>query len=185
MSPKRHLNYANVVATLALFAALGGSAWAVSKIGTSDIQNGAVTSKKLAKAAVATKKVANDAITGKKADEDSFGTVPEASIGRGPLAYARVTANGNVIEADSRGVSDANVTESPSHAGLYCFTGLDGVKSAMAVGEGVEGVTGIPNLDPEGGPGFCPQRQIVIGMLQVDEPTVTPDEQPFYVWFFG
>jgi hypothetical protein len=40
----RHLSYANVTATLALFVALGGGAYAVDKVGSSDIRNGSVRS---------------------------------------------------------------------------------------------------------------------------------------------
>ena len=41
---RRHLTYANVTATLALFIALGGGAYAISKIGSKDIRNGAIRS---------------------------------------------------------------------------------------------------------------------------------------------
>jgi hypothetical protein len=43
----RKPSHTTVVAYLALFAALGGSAYAVSKIGTADLKRGAVTSKKI------------------------------------------------------------------------------------------------------------------------------------------
>jgi hypothetical protein len=39
--------HATIVAYLALFAALGGSAYAVFKVGTEDLKRGAVTSKKI------------------------------------------------------------------------------------------------------------------------------------------
>src|SRR5436305_13646951 len=40
----RHLSYANIVATLALFVALGGGALALSKIGSKDIRNHSIKS---------------------------------------------------------------------------------------------------------------------------------------------
>ena len=74
-----HLTYANVMSTIAVFGVLaGGSAWAASKIDTNQIENGAVTAKKLHKNAVTTKKIKDDAVTGEKAKESSFGRVPEA-----------------------------------------------------------------------------------------------------------
>ena len=54
--------YANVVATLALVIAMSGTAYAVNTIGTSDIQNGAVTTPKLADEAVTTAKIAPNSI---------------------------------------------------------------------------------------------------------------------------
>lgn len=41
---RKHLTYANVTATLALFIALGGGAYALNKIGSKDIRNGAIRS---------------------------------------------------------------------------------------------------------------------------------------------
>jgi hypothetical protein len=53
---RRHLTYANVVASLALFLALGGAAYAATQlpknsVGTGQLKNGAVTSSKIAKKA--------------------------------------------------------------------------------------------------------------------------------------
>jgi hypothetical protein len=77
---RAHLTYSNVMSTIAVFGVLaGGSAWAASKIGTNEIEPGAVTAKKLHKNAVTTKKIKDDAVTGDKAKESSFGRVPDAA----------------------------------------------------------------------------------------------------------
>ena len=52
-----------VISILALFVALGGSAYAAATVGTSDIQNGAVTTPKIADRAVTAPKIAHDAIS--------------------------------------------------------------------------------------------------------------------------
>src|SRR5689334_16143773 len=77
-----------VVALLALVVALGGSAYAASKVGTKDIRKGAVTAgkiragavtaKKIRPGAVGTERLANDAVTGEKVLESSLGPVPWA-----------------------------------------------------------------------------------------------------------
>jgi hypothetical protein len=96
-----HLTYSNVMSTIAVFAVLaGGSAWAASKIGTSQIKNGAVTAKKLHKNAVTTKKIKNDAVTGAKAKESSFGQVPDAANLDGkPASDYRLHCPGNLAHA--------------------------------------------------------------------------------------
>ena len=69
---------AAVIAVIALFLALGGAAYAGFKVGTQDIENGAVTRAKLANGAVTREKLRRDAVTGLKLDEATLGQVPSA-----------------------------------------------------------------------------------------------------------
>jgi hypothetical protein len=70
---RARLSYANVVATLALFVALGtGSSYAVSKISGSQIRN----------ASIAGKKLKRNTIGGKRIKESRLGTVPSARNAR-------------------------------------------------------------------------------------------------------
>ena len=102
-----HLTYSNVMSTIAVFGVLaGGSAWAASKIGTTEIKDGAVTAEKLHKNAVTTKKIKNDAVTGAKAKESSFGQVPNAAhadnatnLGGQPASDYRLHCPGNLDRA--------------------------------------------------------------------------------------
>lgn len=57
---------AMVVASIALFVAVGGITWAAATIGTNDIQNRAVTAKKLDQHAVGTRKIKHNAVAGGK-----------------------------------------------------------------------------------------------------------------------
>jgi hypothetical protein len=66
---RRHLTVSNLLAGVAIFVALGGVAYAGSQIGTNDIQDGAVS----------TRKLADQAVTGRKVDKARLGVVPEAS----------------------------------------------------------------------------------------------------------
>ena len=65
---RAQLNYANVVATLALFVALGGSSYAVSKISGSQIRD----------ASIAGKKLKRNTLGGTRIKESRLGTVPRA-----------------------------------------------------------------------------------------------------------
>jgi hypothetical protein len=67
-----------VISILALFVALGGSAYAASKVGTKDIKNKAITAAKIKKNAITTAKIKNEAVTGAKIKESTLGAVPSA-----------------------------------------------------------------------------------------------------------
>src|SRR5271166_1998692 len=78
------LTYANVMATLAFFMALGGGAYAVSSlprnsVGTPQLKNGAVSTSKLASHAVTGSKVAKGSLTGADINASTLGTVPSAT----------------------------------------------------------------------------------------------------------
>lgn len=91
---RARLTFANLVACLALFVALGGASYAATRlpknsVGAKQLKNGAVTTAKLkAKAvtgaklkpgAVGTAALANGAVTGAKVDVGTLGTVPSAA----------------------------------------------------------------------------------------------------------
>jgi hypothetical protein len=67
-----------VISLIALFVSVSGVAWAAATIGTSDIQNGAVTAAKLHLNAVTTPKIKNLAVTRPKIGN---GAVNKAKIG--------------------------------------------------------------------------------------------------------
>ena len=92
----RRLTYANVMSTVAVFGVLaGGSAWAASRIGSRDIKNGAVTTKKLKTAAVTTAKLANNAVTAAKLADNAVST---AKLADGAVSTAKL-ADGAVMTA--------------------------------------------------------------------------------------
>jgi hypothetical protein len=68
------LSYANVVATLALFVALGGASYAAIKL-----PKNSVGTKQLKANAVTAAKIKKGAVTGSKIDLASLGTVPSAT----------------------------------------------------------------------------------------------------------
>jgi hypothetical protein len=70
---RTRLTYANVIATLALFLALGGGAYAATQL-----PKNSVGSKQLKKNSVTAAKIKNGAVTGAKVNLSSLGTVPSA-----------------------------------------------------------------------------------------------------------
>jgi hypothetical protein len=84
----RRINSSTVsvaISMTALFVALGGTALAVSKIGTSQLRNGAVSSPKLKNGAVTSAKLKNGAVSGSK--------LGAAAVNTGDLADSAVTTN--------------------------------------------------------------------------------------------
>jgi len=85
----RRLTYANVIATLALFLALGGGAvWAANKqankVGTGKIKPNAVTAGKIKANAVTTSKIRENAVT-------------NAKIREGSVNFGKLAAGTNVV----------------------------------------------------------------------------------------
>lgn len=90
----QRLSYSNVVATTALFIALGGVSFAAVRlpsgsvgtpqlknraVSTAKIRNGSITEAKIADRSVTTSKLADGAVTGAKVDAATLGTVPNAA----------------------------------------------------------------------------------------------------------
>lgn len=101
------LTYANVVATMALFCALGGGAWAATRaapnsIGSRQLKAGAVTNGKVASGAITAAKVAEGTLTGAQINLAALGTVPTA-------VSAQSAANADAL-AGHRAACPANTT---------------------------------------------------------------------------
>jgi hypothetical protein len=81
---RRHLTYANVMATLAVFIALGGTGYAVTalprnSVGPRQLRRHAVSNAKLAPRAVTASRVKDDALSGKQIKESTLSKVPSAT----------------------------------------------------------------------------------------------------------
>jgi hypothetical protein len=79
---------AMAVACLALFVAIGGGAYAATRISTEDIKKEAVTGPKIAKRTIKSSRIANDTIKGKKLRDNTVeGTkINESTLGIVPNA---------------------------------------------------------------------------------------------------
>jgi hypothetical protein len=90
------LNYSNVVATLALFIALGGSSYAALKIGSGNIRDGAVQSRDLRNNDIRGRDVRNRSLTSSDIRENALGgfSVNESRLGVVPQAFRATTLQG-------------------------------------------------------------------------------------------
>jgi hypothetical protein len=92
------LSYANVMATVALFIALGGASYAAFKlpknsVGTKQIKNNAITGAK----------IKNGAVSGAKIDPASLGQVPSAASATSASTAVNATNAAHAATADSAG----------------------------------------------------------------------------------
>jgi hypothetical protein len=80
------LTYANVMATVAVFIALGGSAYAFhlgkNSVGSKQLKKNAVVTAKVKNEAITAAKVKRGALTGTQIDASTLGTVPTADQAR-------------------------------------------------------------------------------------------------------
>jgi hypothetical protein len=94
---RRHISYSNVVATLALFIALGGSSYAALRIGSRDIRDNSVRSVDIRDNGIRSRDVRNrsvrardvglDALGGGVIKESRLGRVPDAALLEGKPAF--------------------------------------------------------------------------------------------------
>jgi hypothetical protein len=126
----RHLSFSNVIAMLALFVALGGAAYAGSKISGSSIKNGSIGGGKLKNETITASKIKKGTITGTQIqpgsissssiDVSTLGTVPSAqnaqSATTASKADSATTADSatNATNADS--AKHAESADSAKHA---------------------------------------------------------------------
>jgi hypothetical protein len=120
------LTYANVMATLAMFAVLGGGAYAAKKIGSSDIKKNAGRSKHIKKNQVKSSDIKNGQV---KASDIKDGQVKAAEIATGAVEGTEIgdgTIGGIDIAGDALGgaqINEGSLGKVPSAVTADTITG--------------------------------------------------------------
>jgi hypothetical protein len=103
------LSYSNVIATIALFIALGGAAIAAglpkNSVGAKQLKRGAVTAAKLKKAAVTSGKLAPKSVVAGKLGPNA---VLPGNIGNGAITSAKIGAGAVIASSIKNGVITTN-----------------------------------------------------------------------------
>lgn len=93
---REHLSYSNLIATTALFIALGSGAWALSKdsIGSRELKKNAVKSAEIADASIKGKDIKNDTLGAQQVSDNGIGAaeIANSAVGSGELADDAVGA---------------------------------------------------------------------------------------------
>jgi len=155
---KRHLNYANLMASIAVFLALGGGAYAMT------IPTGSVGAKQLKKNAVAAAKIKTGAVSGAKVKDDSLtgADVVESSLGTVPAANSANSAK------TAESANTANSANSASTAGSAAIA--NSVANGSVGGNGLKEITTVSSAGVSIAPGAsasqtatCPAGTMAIG----------------------
>jgi hypothetical protein len=129
---RARMTYANVVSTIALGLAIGGgTAYAATRIGTSDIRYHAVTGSKIASNAVTTSKVKANALTGADLRDNS---IHSGDIHNGTLQAADF-AGGQLPKGDKGDKGDPATS-------IFGVVGADGGLTSF------KNITGITGTNP-------------------------------------
>jgi hypothetical protein len=150
MRIRRHLSYANVTATLALFVALGGGAYAVSEVNSRDIANDSVRSVDLKnRKAVKDIDVKRNTLTGRQISETTLNAerfaplVGDEAVDCNPLSTTAFTnCATTTLRLKERSRVLAIATGSQESVGgparAICDVRIDGDPQALAAQPGEE-----------------------------------------------
>jgi hypothetical protein len=122
----RRPTYSEIVSTVALFIALGGTSYAVTSlpaasVGNAQLKNGAVTASKLHAKAVGAAAVVPNSLTGAQIDESSLGVVPHAAVAD------------SAASAKSAGTADTATHATTADTAARATTADQAVSAATAV----------------------------------------------------
>ena len=156
----RHLSYANVMSTLAVFLLLGGAtAYAAKqKIGANQIKSSAVTTAKIKNGAVTSPKLKNGTVSAEKIADGAVGNskLLDGSVSAGKIANDSVTGD-KVVESTLGEVPSANSANPVAFARVNANGTVDPANSKALTGPNVshpsKGVycIAVPSFVPRGG----------------------------------
>ena len=173
---RRHLTYANVVATMALFLALtGGVVFAASKIGSSDLAKRAVKTQNIAANAVKSPQIKNNAVnSGDIRDQNITGediadtTIETANLKDGAVKGGKVgdeSVTGADLQDGTIGPNDLAVTSGQTMRGVIggSFSG-DAAPNTAYASFPIPIPAGLTNADISvNGAGFADEDAACVG----------------------
>jgi hypothetical protein len=200
---RRHVSYANVVATLALFISLSAGSYAAlrlphNSVGPAQIKANAVSSSKVKNGSLLSKDFRTGQLPtgarGAQGDPGPKGDVgPQGPLGpQGPpgdpggpgadgtaVAYARVASDGKFDTTNSKNI----LSTTRINPGAYCIKVAVPIHSVMATGGLVSGgAVANPGLTTIDGTGGCgPAFQATVATYA--NGGGPPADAGFYVWF--
>jgi hypothetical protein len=188
----RHVSFSNVVALLALFVALGGTAWALAnnsvksrhidngQVKTEDLDGDAVTGGKIEAAAVKASDVGDEELTGTDVEDGALsgndiadGTVNSADIADGTVSgtdvnEASLTAGGALTGSLANAALDDSVVDAEALAELPSVRmelPRDASNCSSLVDVPASSVVEVPWLSTDEGGGLAPLPQCATDVI--------------------
>ena len=164
---KSKLTYANVMATIAVFIALGGASYAATQlpknsVGSKQLKKNSVTTAKVKKEAITAAKVKKGTLTGAQINSSTLGTVPNAGNAQTANALSQPEP-WHVVGAPGEPVFQAPFKDNSASTapGVAFFKDHEGVVhlTGIAVG-GPSGDGGVFHLPP----GFRPASGKILAL---------------------
>jgi hypothetical protein len=127
------LSYANVMATIAVFIALGGASYAALKlpknsVGAKQLKKNAVTTAKIKKEAITAAKVKSGTLTGTQINASTLGKVPAASNADavGGVGLSGLLQSDHILTGTADELTAGNLVLRDDRTGLEVRTGKPG-----------------------------------------------------------
>ncbi len=118
------LTYANVVATLALFMALGGVSYAALTVTGKNVKNNSLTGKDVKNKSL-TKRDIKGSVRGRKGGAGATGPPGAPGASGSALAFARIDGETATVEfGEAKNITNANVVRGSPPTGVFCFGGI-------------------------------------------------------------
>jgi hypothetical protein len=115
---RRQLSYANVMASIAVFVALGGISYAAATINGSKIIKGTVGASKLKNGTLTSTQVKQNSLTGSVIDESSLGTVPSAQTASNATTAGSASTASNATNANHALSADTATTATSANTAI-------------------------------------------------------------------
>ena len=136
---RKFLTYANVLATLALFVALGGGAYAAGLITGKQIKDGSITGADIKNGSLLAADFKTGQIpAGPAGPAGAPGTAGVPGIPGTAVAFAHINGDGTLDAANVKAITSANISH-PA-VGTYCITGLSPAPKNAVANVGANGV---------------------------------------------
>lgn len=175
------LNYSNVIATIALFVALGGAAVAAglpkNSVGPQQLKRGAVTTPKLRKGAVTSGKLAPKSVIAGKLGPNA---VTPGNIGNGAITSAKLASGAVIASTIKNGVVTTNklnneaVTAAKLGKGSVTLAKLaDDVSPLLGTLKSGQTLRGVFDVGATGGAGDTTRGGVSFQFPLLNAPAVT------------